>query len=267
VFVQVREGFGKIRQRRRALLSWTRGRRFKSCQPDRETASDLRKRSSEAVVVPTPRERIHTWVAGCAGAAADRYGETWEDPASTGIGFGHVLAVGSPAILGLVGARVGQCGPFAPRSTSDQRSASTSPMRAPVPSLLSIMSARSPVCLGPGRSRLINVCRAPQMVAMSSRVSDSISLLGRCRRPVCLTGVIGLPSEPALDAGYTSPGHRASPDCHGWAETSSSSSHRAQRGASKQAGLRGRAVCGGDSRMRSGPTLTGARHRGLPARD
>jgi hypothetical protein len=32
----------------------TRGRRCKSCQPDRETASDVRKRSSEAVFVSTP---------------------------------------------------------------------------------------------------------------------------------------------------------------------------------------------------------------------
>jgi hypothetical protein len=31
----------------------SRGRRFKSCQPDRETASDLRKRGSEAVLVLT----------------------------------------------------------------------------------------------------------------------------------------------------------------------------------------------------------------------
>jgi hypothetical protein len=37
-----------------SALDWgSRGRRFKSCQPDRETASDLRKRRSEAVLVLT----------------------------------------------------------------------------------------------------------------------------------------------------------------------------------------------------------------------
>jgi hypothetical protein len=46
-----------------SALDWgSRGRRFKSCQPDRETASGLRRRRSEAVGVSTPDWRIDGFI-------------------------------------------------------------------------------------------------------------------------------------------------------------------------------------------------------------
>ena len=45
----------------------SRGRRFKSCQPDRKTASELRKRSSEAVLVLNPKALFRTYSASIRG--------------------------------------------------------------------------------------------------------------------------------------------------------------------------------------------------------
>jgi hypothetical protein len=52
-FVQVRAQVDEIPQSLGGVPRGTRGRRFKSCQPDRKTASELRKRRSEAVSVLT----------------------------------------------------------------------------------------------------------------------------------------------------------------------------------------------------------------------
>jgi hypothetical protein len=65
------------------------------------------------------------------------------------------------------------------KSTSRHRSASTAPMRAPVASISSMMSARSSELFGPGRSLAIHSRTPERAVSRSLRVKVRASVLGR----------------------------------------------------------------------------------------
>jgi hypothetical protein len=80
------------------------------------------------------------------------------------------------------------------RSRSPQRKARTSPMRHPVARIRSMMSAMSPVALGPGRSVLTHRRTAARISVRSLTRSALASFFGRWTRVVPRAGFVGIAS-------------------------------------------------------------------------
>lgn len=82
-------------------------------------------------------------------------------------------------------------------SISDHRRASTSPMRAPVASMMSMMSAMSPDDFGPGRSAVIQERTASRALSTSVIVRGRAAAAGRLMLNDPRTGFDAMAPSPA----------------------------------------------------------------------